>query len=332
MRIRKVSLRDVKDEWERMYASNHALTPYSSYSFNEIVQHYYRFAPKRALLRIKIFEILDDNQNSIMIIPLYGKGHRYHILGDFLMGGHLDFIYDSGRGNEEFEQAFELLKNELKGTKIILNKISQRSKLHDYLDLHYPSLQKDICVNINFGTEYEAYFESLSSNTRHRIHNMFNRIKREISTCELEVMMRTPVPRSLKGEIVRLYTQKYFDKNEARAGWALIKSWRYTNPITISTMRMEDNFNSILRMNGIIVAVLCGYVDNDECTIITPRGAMDRNYSRYNPGTVVILETIKWLTQNTKITNLDLSRGNEEYKYALGGKEHYNYSYEIDFH
>lgn len=331
MRIRKASLREVKDKWERMYTSNHAHTPYSSYSFNEIVQHYYRFGPKRALLRTKILEILDDNQNTVMIIPLYGRGGQYYLLGDLLMTGHLDFIYEQGISNEEFAQVFTLLRSELKGTKLFLNKISQRSKLNDYLALHYPALQKNICVNINFGTDYEAYIGSLSSNTRRRINNMYNRIKREIPSWELEVMMRTPVPRSLEDGILRLYTQKFFDKNHVRADWFLRTSWRYTNPITMSTMRMEDNFNSILRMNGGLVAVLCGYVDNDECTIISPRGAMDRTYSRYNPGTVVILETIKWLTRNTKVTNLDLSRGNEEYKYALGGKEHYNYSYEIDF-
>jgi hypothetical protein len=330
MLIRKVSLREVKNKWERMYASNHALTPYSSYSFNEIVQHYYRFGLKRALFRTKIFEILDDSQNTIMIIPLYGKGRRFYILGDLIPTGHLDFIYKTEANNEEFEQAFKLLQTELRGTKVVFNKISQRSKLNDYLALHYPALQKNVCVNINFGTDYEAYLGSLSKSTRNNIHTMYNRIKRDISSWELEVMMRTPVPRSLEDEIIRLYTQKIFDKNEVRAGWLLRTSWRYTNPITISTMRMEDNFNSILRFNGNIVAAFCGYVDNDESTIITPRGAMDRTYSRYSPGIVVILETIKWLTRNTKITNLDLSRGDEAYKYTLGGKEHYNYSYEID--
>jgi len=320
---------DVKDVWERMYASNHALTPYSSYSFNEIVSHYYRFAPKRARFRTKIFEIIDDSQNTVLIIPLYGRGENYYLMGDLLMTGHLDFIYKKVVGNEEFAQAFILMKSELKGTKLFLNKISERSKLRDYLDANYTYTRKGICINVSFGCDFEAYTKSLSKNMRRHIRNMYNRLKRESVDWGVEVIINTPISDRMKGEILKVYNDRDVEKNLTQLGWLFKIVRHHFNPITVSTANMEGNFNSILRIDGELAAFSSGYVTNDNSTIISPRGAMNSKFSRFSPGLLLDIETIKWLTRNTKITNLDLSRGNEEYKYALGGKEHYNYSYEI---
>ncbi len=331
MLIRKTNLRDVKDKWESMYASNHALTPYSSYSFNEIVCQNYRFAPNRFLLQTKIFEVLDDNQDTIMIIPLYGRGERYYLIGDLLMTGHLDFIYKQDISHDEFAQAFQLLKTELKGTKLVLNKISERSRLNDYLASNYPIADKKICVNIHFGRNCEAYIKSLSKNMRRHIRNMRNRLEREAVNWSVEVKINTPIANRIKKEILKVYNDRAVDKNGKQLSWSL-KTVRYHfNPITISTAKMEGNFNSILHINGELAAFSSGYVTNDNSTIISPRGAMNNKFSKFSPGLLLDMETIKWLTHNTEITDLDLSRGDEEYKYALGGKEHYNYSYEIEF-
>lgn len=331
MLIRKVSLSDVKTAWERIYASNHALTPYSSYAFNKIVCRYYRFAPNRFRLRTKIFEILDDNHDTVMIIPLYGHGSRHYLIGDLLLTDHLDFIYRHDINPAEFAQALALLQTELGETKLILNKISERSRLNDYLADNYPLVDKETCVNIHFGSDYEAYVKSLSKNMRRHIRNMYNRLRRFEVNWEIEVIMNAPVDNKTKTEMLGVYSNRAVDKNGKKRPLPVRLGHHYTNPITISTARMENNFNSILRIDGEIAAFSNGYVTNDKTRVIMPRGAIDSEYSQFSPGLLLDLETIKWLIQNTGITNLDLSRGDEGYKYSLGGQEHYNYSYEIDF-
>jgi len=135
----------------------------------------------------------------------------------------------------------------------------------------------------------------------------------------------------MKGEILKVYNDRAVEKNHNQLRWLFKIVRHHFNPITVSTANMEGNFNSILRIDGELAAFSSGYVTNDNSTIISPRGAMNSKFSKFSPGLLLDIETIKWLTRNTKITNLDLSRGNEEYKYALGGKEHYNYYYEIVF-
>ncbi len=331
MLLREVKLTDVKDAWQRLYSSNYALTPYSSYQFNKIASRYYRFAPNRYLLRIRIFEMLDDNQTTIMIIPLYGRRNRYYLLGDLMMTGHLDFIYKQDISNEEFAQALALLQEELKGTKLILSKISERSKLNDYLALHYPILDKKICINVNFGSDFEMYIQSLSKKTRRHIRNMYNRLQRAGVNWEVAVMMNTPIENRMKSEMLRVYNSRAADKDSKNSSIMQRLGRNYTNPITISTARMEGNFNAILRIEGTMAAINCGYVTNDNSTVIVPRGAMNSKYAWFSPGMLLDLETMRWLIHNTDITNLDLSRGDEEYKYSLGGTEHYNYFYTLDF-
>jgi len=54
-------------------------------------------------------------------------------------------------------------------------------------------------------------------------------------------------------------------------------------------------------------------------------------YGVYCPGGLLINETIKAIGAQNKadIISLDLSRGDEKYKYTYGGGEHYNYSFAV---
>lgn len=331
MQIRRVKMRDVKEVWERIYASNHNLTPYSSYAFNRIVCRHYKFSPKRIWFRTKIFEVLDDNNDTVMIVPLYGNGQSYYLIGDLMMTGHLDFIYRHDTGHKEFAQALALLQNELKGAKLILNKISEHSRLNDYLASNYPNADNKTCVNIHFGTDFEAYVKSLSKNMRRHIRNMYNRLSRSELNWEIEIIMNAPVDSKTKNEMLRIYNNRASDRYGKERGLLIRLGHRYINPITISTARMKGNFNSILRIDGEIAAFSSGYVTNDGKRVILPRGAMNGDYASFSPGLLLDLETIKWLIHNSCVTDLDLSRGDEEYKYNLGGQEHCNYFYSFDF-
>lgn len=44
----------------------------------------------------------------------------------------------------------------------------------------------------------------------------------------------------------------------------------------------------------------------------------------------MIAESIKYLQEHSAIRVLDLSRGDEKYKFEMGGIRHYNYRFEIE--
>ncbi|MDE6218511.1 MAG: hypothetical protein K2F64_05855 [Muribaculaceae bacterium] len=44
---------------------------------------------------------------------------------------------------------------------------------------------------------------------------------------------------------------------------------------------------------------------------------------------LLVIETIKHLIDSTDVTVLDLSQGNEQYKYNLGATEHFSYRFKL---
>ena len=56
------------------------------------------------------------------------------------------------------------------------------------------------------------------------------------------------------------------------------------------------------------------------------------DYSRYSPGIVSLNAFIKNLIEFDNVDEIDFTRGNEPYKYAVGGTEHFieTISFKID--
>ena len=89
----------------------------------------------------------------------------------------------------------------------------------------------------------------------------------------------------------------------------------------------KNNFISILKIDGIVAAYMHGFLSNHNDVAVIPRLAINSDFNVYCPGGLLIIHTIKWLINNTSIRNLDLSRGDEKYKYVYGVTEHYNWDY-----
>ena len=49
----------------------------------------------------------------------------------------------------------------------------------------------------------------------------------------------------------------------------------------------------------------------------------DESFARYSPGMLLMLEFIKEQISLKEMNVVDFTRGNEFYKYALGGKDHF---------
>ena len=61
---------------------------------------------------------------------------------------------------------------------------------------------------------------------------------------------------------------------------------------------------------------------------VVPLLYSNNTYLRYSPGILLVNETAKALISK-RVLILDLARGDEPYKYALGGETHFNYTYRI---
>lgn len=329
MKLKSANFKQLEASWEDLYSANHRLSPYSSYEYNAIFLRNYHYGWTRILLMTRFFRLVNSCGETIMVIPLYGTRKKYYLFGDLASTGYLDFIYDESTNAECFEEAFCLLGKKLHGCTLLLNRINEKSMLNDYLSARYPYKRKEVCVNIAFDSGFDAYMSSLNKKTRHNINTVKNRLMKDGLSFRLEVMINERIDARKEKEILSVYEKRQKTRYSIRCGPVSNTIRRLKNPICLSTACMQGNFNAILRFNDKQAAILCGYVSNDNRTVVIPRHAIDQTYAQYSPGLLLISETIRWLSLHSSVRNLDLSRGDEHYKYLLGGVDHFNYSYEI---
>lgn len=104
---------------------------------------------------------------------------------------------------------------------------------------------------------------------------------------------------------------------------------RFFNPVQVSLKGLPNSRYAILRINGEMVAFLAGFISQDGKTFVIPRLAIDIEYGVYSPGKVLIIESIGKLLEYSDIESFDLSHGEEDYKYRMGGVTHFNRSYSL---
>ena len=92
-------------------------------------------------------------------------------------------------------------------------------------------------------------------------------------------------------------------------------------------VKNENSITVVYRINGNLAAYCYGlkYKNNNICIL---QVAYNEELGKYSPGIIMLCDFIKWLydnyiTSSNRELVLDLTVGNERYKYDLGGVSHY---------
>ncbi|HOJ10482.1 MAG TPA: GNAT family N-acetyltransferase [Clostridiales bacterium] len=326
MKIKQVKLKALEDTWKKMYSSNNLLFPYSSYEFASCYNKYFHLGSKRLFMK-QLFFLISNDDKDVAIIPLICRKDDYYLYGDMCATGYLDIITAGEITDDEYSKIFELIFSKIGNATLNLNKINDRSRLFHYLLKYYTEEYSSPCVNISFSNDYDTYMKSLSKSVRQNIRTAYNRIQRENRTCNLKVIINESLPSEIINEGMKIYNKREENRNKKKSSLVTKIIRRHFNPITTSTLFIPNNIHALFFIDGDIAAFLSGYITNDNKTIVVPRHAININYSSYSAGTLLITELIRYCIDNTEIRNLDLSRGDEKYKYSLGGTTHYNHSF-----
>lgn len=319
----------LKNIWDDFYQDNLYLSPYSSWEYNNISYNCFKFQTSR--WKEKNFFLVEYiNDKAVAIIPLTFRRGNLNIFGDFESGGALDFIYPENTSDEVFGNIFYDLRKFFPKQTLCLNKINERSPLYKYLQAkHYEPSNTRKCVKIPFGNSYKEYYQGLSRNQRLNINKTFNRLEHDKQEYSIDIKINSIVSDKFMKDALRIYNKREGERVGHERGYVSKFRQLHFEPITPALQKMSNNFNAGLSLKGVgLIAFLSGFITNGN-EFIGPRCAMDSTFARYSPGKLLINESIKWLIANTNIRCLDLSRGDENYKYEMGGIQHINYAYEI---
>ncbi len=325
--IKKMPFSALKKDWDRLYQAGRDLPPYMDYAFQKLYKKYLWVSFGRIGFRYLCYAAL-ENDAVICIIPVIERRGQRYLGGDWSPTGHLDFVY----GKELSDETLQEIVSELKKTvgSLRINKLPEGSKLQGLLSRTYQSAGKpETCVNIPFGDDYDAYFACLSKSVRQNNRTAKNRLAREGKTFRVETFVGGGECAAYTKEAYRIYTDRANRRYHHN-----MKKWEvfvkeYFQAVSLSLEKNENRMWSFLFIDGEMAGFMGGFTTVDGRRAVIPRLAINGKYSLYCPGNLLIAETVRNLMQTTAIRNLDLSRGDETYKYAMGGVPYGNWEYTL---
>jgi len=335
--IKHRDIRAVKDTWNTLYSHNSQITPYQEYSYCAIIRKFCAILIRHRLKNV-IYEVRNKDEQPIMLLPLHierkGKQSIAYLWGHFSQSGHLDIIYADQIQNDAFLFAMKFIIKDLGNVRFVFNDISEHSKLNDMIQYSFKpsnySVSKRTCVQIPLSTSFNDYLNSLGKNVRQNLRTSFNRLRNENRTYKVTTFVNQSIPSNMLKQLFTTYYKRHSDKG-LRSGlkkYLPVCVRMRLNPTIFAFRELMNVYYSVIYIDNRIAGFCAGFTSDNEKVII-PFLAINSAFSRYSPGGILITETIKFLIEHHNYKYFDLSRGDEKYKYAYGGIDHFSYSYNI---
>lgn len=313
----------VKADWEKLYRLTPEVSPFLHPGAFAIAYRY--FYPYYLIWRtVPTFAVFTDDAKVRAIVPLLKTKGKYCLFGDVNGFNECGLLYDDCA---ILPKVISLMRKRF--GEVGFMKIDERSPISNYKG---ESAVVSNNVAIRFDENFDEYFKGLSKSVRQNIRTAYNRLRTDGYSISMKYFNRDNTIVTGGGNIpvnqlVDLYTKRHSERYGVATG--CLKQWflKHQSFATRYYIEAPNAFTSVLYINSGIVGFLSGLY-NDK-NLIVPRLSIDSQYRRYSPGLILICETIKHLQQNTSIRCLDLSLGEEQYKYQLGGQPHLAYRFNI---
>lgn len=181
------------------------------------------------------------------------------------------------------------------------------------------------CVAISLPNIYDVYFSSLSKSVRQNIRTAYNRLKKKELEFDFQISTSSDLHMINFNELKRLYEKRNAHRKE-KLHWKTCIFKKLNHPFTkekdmfeLKSLYETEFTLGVLRIKGRIVAYFFGFEKNHKIEI--NRVVIDNEYRFYSPGLILLNEFIKQAIPK-RLGVLDLTVGNEKYKYDLGGTTH----------
>lgn len=325
--------------WQKFYANNPYLFPYSSWEYNEQIYKYIKVKPS-SMFQKNFFCVYEEEKKPLVLFPLYLKKNKLRLFGENISGaGHLDLLYDAEITTTQLENAFTELKSMFSGRILELRMINERSKLFSFLQdmadagvdamLQVKSEEERVCVKIPFPDDYEEYEKGgFNSNNRNNLHRAYKKTRKNDLDMSLKVIQGPFKDKSLLSDVMKIYTKRESERKNRHMDFIPYIKHRYFSGLIWAIENLDSQYTFCFFLNNQLAAFMTGFVTNYN-EIVFPYVSIDSKFGSYTPGKLMIAESIKYLQAHNSIRALDMSRGDERYKFEMGGVRHYNYRFEI---
>lgn len=267
-----------------------------------------------------------------------GRHRGIYILGSGGETDYHDFIYDSNISVEMVDFFMrKLFKNEQKT--IYLPQLLKGTIISKWAEVHSIKPKRvNECVHIPLFGAYEVYWANLRKNVRQNIRTAMNRLEKDKKESRLAIFKNRTLDDTLARTLEDVYEDRRIAKRQRGYKNRLSEHIRNIlksqyNIMLETKIRSKNSFTAVFYIESEIAAFCYGFVSNNNACIM--QVAITEAYAKYSPGMLMLNEVIKNLysdVSSDKPIYLDLTNGNESYKYQLGGQKHYTEYYVIEAH
>ncbi len=297
------------------------------------------------------------NQEPVMIAPIhikkfgfefkgYGAASGAYIIGAWGFTDYLNYIYFDFNP-KAFEEINKAIKIKFKVKKLNLNSIVCGTEVEKYLNSKYASsfCHKTICIKTIPKDSFNDFYKSMSKNTRQNIRTALNHENKDNKNIYIKIF-NTISLRDAE-EFYSIYLGRSKRKNTINIKHDGIKNsiFRKLNQLYNNNLKktLEQSnyliYNMTHNPDSMLVGIYC-----DEKKIGFLYGlkssptlwhdiivCFDENFQFYSPCRTALYRLYKdfvYSDDKNKMT-VDMTKGNEKYKYDFCGVEHFVSSFTL---
>ena len=342
MRCELYTIKSIKDfevlesAWKEL-ENGKDMTAFQTYEWNHLlIEEFFSLFYNRLFAEVKCYVVTED-QKPVAILPViiqkrnakilwWGRKKGAYILGEGSWSDYLNFIY-----KEPNVQAWELILNNLPRP-LFVSSLRSNTEMRQFLDGCGDMCGQHPSVFVPLMSDAAEYLASLSKSVRQNLRTAVNRMNKAGLIYELRIE-DGKLDASLANELVSMHYERAKIKNQRKykkdLHWVsrnLRNSYkeyqnRQYNIIYHSMTNNAAGVTVIVYLNGVPAGYMYGVRDSDAVRIM--HNCIKEEYGFYSPMFKGAYDFICEEINNKRynVTQIDFTRGDESYKFQLGGVE-----------
>ncbi len=319
---------EISADWHQLFNQSN-LSTFSSPEWHQVVLELYRATTlTKRLRKIRYFSFADEDTIAVGFFAIAKKSGKKIVEFSPLLGpsDYYDFITGPNPYADTMRNILVRIAADHRADEIHFAHVKSDSALAQALQ-RFPMTEVNAldCVAIDLPGDYDAYFSSLSKSVRQNIRTAYNRLRKDGQEAEFRLYTKAEINRIDFAALKDMYTSRNAYRKE-KYGWKT-RTFKFLNhPFSrekdmfeLDSIKSTDFSLGILKIKGETAAYFFGFERNGSIEI--NRVVINHEHRFYSPGLLLLNEYIKnGIPEGLRI--VDLTVGDEKYKFDLGGKVH----------
>jgi len=327
----------IEKEWRSLEIGKE-MTLFQSYDWYNMLLEYY--IPEDTKNFVSVFAVIEDDGKACMIAPLWIITKNFRILnrkGVFFIGrysfsDYLNFIYKNF-DSEALNYLLADLHEKFGVNSFTFEDFRKSTSIYDYISNNYKltSITEFPCVDLIVPHTLEEYKKMLSKNSRQNLRTANNRLKRDGKTLTFNLEdLDIDIEKCMMIRESKLMVKYNEFSLWRKYKYRIINRFRYTFPpfFPLKTYPKSKIMTAYDGERKLRAFFNYGYDPNGKAIRIMAAGT-DLDFARYSPGILLMHHFITNAIEERKLKEIDFTRGDEKYKFALGGQQTKNLRFTI---